>query len=37
VEAIKKITTANNSTKKEGFKPEVYDENLSEDTETAHG
>jgi len=37
VEIIKKITTANNSTKKEWFKPDVYDEHLSEDAETAHG
>lgn len=37
VETIKKITTANNSTWREWFRPEVYDERLSEDVISAHG
>jgi putative protease len=37
VETIKKITTSNNSIWKKWFKPEVYDEKLSEDTTQAHG
>ena len=34
---IKKITTANNSSKREGLRPDVYDEKLSEDATSAHG
>jgi len=37
VETIKKITTANNSTTKPWFRPEIYDDKLSEDTISAHG
>lgn len=37
VETIKRITTANNSTWRPGFRPETYDENLSEDATSAHG
>ncbi len=37
VETIKKITTANNSTGRPGFRPDVYDERLSEDATSAHG
>ncbi len=37
VETIKKITTANNSTGRPGFRPEIYDEKLSEDATSAHG
>lgn len=37
VKTIKKIMTANNSTGREGFRPDEYDERLSEDAESAHG
>lgn len=37
VETIKKITTANKSTWKEWFRPDVYDERLSENATSAHG
>jgi putative protease len=37
VETIKKITTANNSNGRPGFRPETYDERLSEDATSAHG
>ncbi len=37
VETIKKIMTANNSTGREGFRPDEYDERLSEDATSAHG
>mgnify|MGYP002349683074 CR=1 FL=1 len=37
VETIKKITTANNSTWRPWFRPETYDEKLSEDATSAHG
>jgi len=36
VDTIKKITTANNSTKKTWLKPANYDETLSEDAQSAH-
>ena len=36
VEIIKKITTANNSNGRPGFRPETYDERLSEDATSAH-
>ena len=37
IETIKKITTANKSTWKAWFRPEVYDEKLSENATSAHG
>jgi len=37
VTTIKKITTANNSTSRAWFRPDIYDERLSEDTTSAHG
>lgn len=37
IKMIKKITTANNSTPRAWFRPEVYDEKLSEDATSAHG
>lgn len=37
VEVIKKITTANNSSQREGLRPDIYDEKLSEDATSAHG
>lgn len=37
VQTIKKIMTANNSTGREGLRPEEYDERLSEDATSAHG
>lgn len=37
VKTIKKIMTANNSTWREWFRPEQYDERLSEDAQSAHG
>lgn len=37
IKTIKKIMTANNSTGRIGFRPEVYDPNLSEDSISAHG
>lgn len=37
VKMIKKITTANNSTGRAGFRPDEYDERLSEDATSAHG
>lgn len=37
VETIKKITSANNSTGRPWFRPDVYDAHLSEDATSAHG
>lgn len=37
IETIKKITTANKSTKKEWFRPDEYIPELSEDATSAHG
>ncbi|MDD5770543.1 MAG: U32 family peptidase C-terminal domain-containing protein [Candidatus Gracilibacteria bacterium] len=37
IKTIKKITTANNSIDRAGFRPEIYDERLSEEASSAHG